>query len=85
MKSIIEKSYRHYLSDKIYCDISVYQSKWITKIDMTLWKKGNGVAINFEERSYINFDRFLPIKISEKIGRYLLNSQLERVCGCKIF
>lgn len=53
-------------------------------MNMSVWEEGRSTAISFSNKRYVNFDKFLPIKIAEKIAVFLINRQSQKVAGIKL-
>lgn len=79
MKFMIGKSYRQPLDNDTYLDISIYPKKWTTTICMSLWERGSGVAIETCDRTYLNFEKLIPLKLAKKLGAYLINKQSQKL------
>lgn len=79
MKILLGKSLRKSLPNNTYLDVSYYSQKWTTVVNMSLWEEGNGSALKFEDRTYFNFEIFLPDELARKITKYLINKQSQRV------
>ncbi|MEK4824535.1 hypothetical protein NSS71_08250 [Niallia sp. FSL W8-0951] len=66
-------------------DISLYIGNFISRISMEVWTKGVHHTNITSQYTYLNFEKIMPRKLGEKIARYQINKQAERLTGKKFF
>ena len=84
MEILTGKSSSYKLSDNKKLEVSVFPKKWITLVSMSVWEDGRFVATAFSNKKYVNPERFLPMKVAEKIAVFLINRQSQKVAGIKL-
>lgn len=67
-----------------FLDVSTYPSKWTTEIVMDVWTTKRDIALTFNSKTYLNFNKFLPLKVSIKIATWLINKQSQKVAGINL-
>jgi hypothetical protein len=78
------KSYYKDLDDGNRLEITIYPNKWTTDVSMTFWE--NGVTYGIcSDQLHLNYNKFLPIKLAEKVATYFVNKQSLTLAGVKIF
>lgn len=81
LEFLLGKSYRKTLENNTYLDISIHPKKWTTNVTMSLWEEGNGVALVSLDKTHLNYDKFLPMRLAEVIAIYFINKQSSKVIG----
>jgi len=84
MRLSVSKTYRKYLSQHKILYVTVCPCNWTSIVKMELREEGDPQATAVLEKSHMNYDRLLPLKVARKLGAYHINKQAYEIAGIQL-